>query len=310
MNNPLNKFNSYYKYDPDGSGDIIVDLGRDQEPEKTRIPRINVILFILTVISTVYAGAFYLEGKNVFSNPLDIIYGIPFSFSIMFILGAHEMGHYLMCRKHGIPATLPYFIPAPHMIGTFGAIIKIKGMMKNRKDLVDVGAAGPIAGILASIPVLIIGIYLSDFRPLPTAAALNFGEPLLYKFIAYIVKGTAPSGQDLYLSSVGLAGWVGLLVTTLNLIPVGQLDGGHILYGVTPRLHGQISKLFALALIPLGFFFWQGWLLWAIILLILKFRHPSPKYAHVPLDTKRKVIAFIALVIFLLTFTHNPIYIQ
>ncbi|MBU1626823.1 site-2 protease family protein [bacterium] len=313
MNNPLNRYNSHYKYDLEGSGDIIVDLGKNYKPEKFSIPRINIILFILTVISTTIAGAFYFENKDILANPLSIIYGIPFSFSILIILGAHEMGHYIMCRKHGIPATLPYFIPAPFLFGTMGAVIKIKGIMKNRKDLVDVGAWGPISGMLVSIPVLIFGIYISEFKPLPDiqGMSLYFGEPLLFKFLVNLVKGTSPLHQTLYLSSVGLAGWAGLFVTSMNLLPVGQLDGGHILYAVTPKNHRNISKIFTFLLIPLGLIYWNGWITWAVLLVFfVRFNHPKPQYDYVPLDRKRKIIAFITLLLFILTFTPQPIYIQ
>jgi len=312
MKDPFNYYNSHYSYDPDGSGRIIVDLDQEPEPERTRIPLMNIVLFLMTVLSTVFAGAVYLEGKDLFSRPLDIIYGIPFSASILFILGAHEMGHYLMCRRHRVPATLPFFIPAPFIFGTMGAVIKIKGIMKNRKVLVDVGSAGPFAGMLAAVPVLLIGIYFSEVKPLQDfgGAGIFFGEPLLFKFFVYLVKGFIPSGKTLYLSSVGLAGWAGLFVTSLNLLPVGQLDGGHILYGVSPKFHAQVSKILILILIPLGFFFWVGWLVWAFLLLIIGARHPKPVFDYVPLDSKRRLMAFAALLLFVLTFSYQPIYFE
>jgi len=311
MKNPLNQYNSHYRYDPEG--DIIVDLGEEKKPKKIRIKKINVFLFLGTIITTVGAGAIYLENKDIISNPLNLIYGVPYSLAILFILGAHEMGHYMMCRKHGIPATLPFFIPAPFLFGTMGAVIKIKGIMKNRKVLFDVGTAGPIAGILATIPVLIVGIYLSDFQLIPEdkSGYLYFGEPLLFKFLVFLVKGTAPANHSLNISSIALAGWAGLFVTAMNLIPVGQLDGGHIIYSFSPKNHRMISKLFTLILIPLGLIFWHGWIMWALLLIFfVRFNHPNTTFDHVPLDGKRKIIGIITLIIFILTFIYQPFYFE
>jgi membrane-associated protease RseP (regulator of RpoE activity) len=254
---------------------------------------IHIILFLLTVASTFFVG------------------GIAYSLSIMSILLAHEMGHYFMSRKYGIPATLPYFIPFPlSPFGTFGAIIRMKGFIVNKKALFDIGVAGPLAGFVVSVPFIILGIKLSKIQSLTglggSTSYFQLGDPLMFKLVQRLVIGDIPEGFDLVLHPFGYAGWVGLFVTALNLLPVGQLDGGHVIYAV----FGDKSKwVFGTTIVGLGLvaiFYNPGWLLLVIILLIFGMRHPQPIDAETELDGKRKVIAFLILLIFLLAFTPAP----
>ncbi|HOE18839.1 MAG TPA: site-2 protease family protein [Syntrophorhabdaceae bacterium] len=251
---------------------------------------IHIVLFILTIASTVFVG------------------GALYSIAVMSILLAHEMGHYFMSRRYGIPATLPYFIPFPlSPFGTFGAIIKMKGVMVNKMALFDIGIAGPLSGFIIAIPFIVIGISLSDVRPLPeNMPYLQLGDPLLFKILQEILIGDIPGGHDLVLHPCAYAGWVGLFVTALNLLPVGQLDGGHIAYA----LFGDRSKwIFGASIVLLGVlaaFYNPGWLTLVIILLIFGMRHPHPVDMETELDTKRKILAFIILAIFILSFTPSP----
>jgi membrane-associated protease RseP (regulator of RpoE activity) len=193
---------------------------------------INIILFIVTMATTLLAGALH-TGVNIFENPEQIFRGIPFSFSLMGILMAHELGHYLIAKKHGLNVTLPYFIPAPpFIIGTFGAFIKIRSAVRDRRMLLDVGAAGPLVGVVVSIPFLILGLWLSEVKAVQGQTGANLGSSLFLSFLSWIIFGPVPEGYDIILHPVGFAGWIGLLVTSLNLLPIGQLDGGHVAYAL------------------------------------------------------------------------------
>ncbi|MCX5806922.1 MAG: site-2 protease family protein [Proteobacteria bacterium] len=213
-----------------------------------------------------------------------------------------------MSRKYGIPATLPYFLPFPlSPFGTFGAIIKIKGVFINKKALFDIGVAGPLSGFVVSVPLIILGIKLSTIQSVTgNASYLKLGDPLIFKIVQQLLIGNIPEGSDLVLHPFGYAGWVGLFVTALNLLPVGQLDGGHIVYAV----FGEKSKwVFGATLIALGvfsIFYNPGWLALVIILLIFGMRHPQPFDTETELDDKRKFIAFVILIIFILSFTPIP----
>ncbi len=251
---------------------------------------IHIVLFVLTIASTVFVG------------------GVLYSVAVMSILLAHEMGHYFMSRRYGIPATLPYFIPFPlSPFGTFGAIIKMKGVMVNKRALFDIGIAGPLSGFIIAIPFIVVGIKLSHVQPVPeNMPYLQLGDPLLFKILQEILIGDIPGGHDLVLHPCAYAGWVGLFVTALNLLPVGQLDGGHVAYA----LFGERSKwIFGASIVLLGVlaaFYNPGWLTLVVILLIFGMRHPHPVDTETELDAKRKVLAFIILVIFILSFTPSP----
>jgi membrane-associated protease RseP (regulator of RpoE activity) len=273
-------------------------------PPKARVG-INAILFFFTLLTTIFAGALQ-EGVNPFENPGQIYRGIPFSFSLMGILLAHEFGHYLAAKRHGLNVTLPYFIPAPPIIGTFGAFIKLRSPVRDRRMLMDVGATGPLVGVVVAIPLLVAGLYLSEVRLIKGEAGMNLGSSLLLSLLTRIVVGPLQEGYDIVIHPVGFAGWIGLLVTALNLLPVGQLDGGHVAYALFGKWQNRISKFVYGGLLLLGIFGWQGWLVWAVLLWFLGIRHPMPTDWWVPLDRRRKIIGWVTVVVFLLTFIPVP----
>jgi len=270
-----------------------------------RLPYINVILFLLTLISTLIAGTFQ-QGINVFENPGFIWKGIPFSFTLLMILGAHEFGHYFMSKRHNIDVTLPYFIPAPSVIGTFGAFIKMRSPIMDRRILLDVGAAGPLAGVMIAIPAVLIGLSLSEIRFESIDAGMKLGTSIFFKLLSWIVYGYIPDEANLILHPIAFAGWIGLLVTCLNLLPVGQLDGGHVAYAVLGAKQSLISRGVLAVLVVLGIFGWSGWLIWAAILMVIGSNHPPVIYDWIPLDKRRMAVGWITLAIFVLTFTPMP----
>ena len=275
-----------------------------------KIPRVHWILFLLTIFTTLLSGAI-MEGARVFSNPLEIIKGIPFSFTLLFILGTHEFGHYYYARKHKVDATLPYFIPAPpflFLIGTFGAFIKIKSPIYRKDALLQIGAAGPIAGFTIALPALVIGLLLSEvIEKNDIQGALILGDSILMKILTWITHPGLSKAQDIMLHPVAFAGWIGLLVTMLNLLPIGQLDGGHIAYAMLGEKQIIIGKIAFILLIPLSFLS-INWFIWAILLLILmrSVKHPPIQDTHVPLSYKDKQIGYACLIIFLLCFIPAP----
>lgn len=264
------------------------------------------MLFILTLLSTLTVGAVQ-SGVDVLKTPGEIYKGIPFAVTLMVILLSHELSHYFTSKRHGVKATLPYFIPAPTIIGTFGAFIKMKSPIVTRQSLIDIGASGPIAGFVISVIATIVGLSMSEVvTTTRTAGALNLGDSILFSFLSRAILGVTSHGQDVLLNPVAFAGWIGLFVTSINLIPVGQLDGGHIAYALLGERQVQLSVVLIIIMAALGFFLWEGWGVWAILLLILGFRHPPVLYWEVPLDNKRKFIGWSALVIFILTFIPVP----
>jgi len=268
-------------------------------------PILNIFLFLITLITTLLAGTLQ-QGINPLEHPGKIWQGIPFSFTLLMILGAHEFGHYIMARKHHIRVTLPYFIPAPSFIGTFGAFIKMKSPMMDRRILLDVGAAGPLAGMVVAVPVLFMGLALSEVSPEGTEAGLVLGSSLFFSLMSWIVHGDLPDQANLILHPVAFSGWIGLLVTCLNLLPVGQLDGGHVAYAVFGPRQRTIAAAVVVILVVLGVAGWSGWLVWAALLLFMGVRHPRVVYEWVPLDDSRRVIGWITLAVFVMTFTPAP----
>lgn len=254
-----------------------------------------------------HIGLFFL---TIYSTYITL--GILYSISIISILLAHEMGHYLMCRRYGIGATLPFFIPFPfpqfNPFGTLGAVIKMKGRIPNRRALFDIGAAGPLAGLVVTIPVLIIGLLKSNFVPnaeIPSGS-LMLGESMLFKQLAYLILGPTPEGFDTMLHPMAFAGWAGLFVTALNLLPIGQLDGGHILYSIFGHRSQQIYKFTMGAFIIVCAVWYPGWLLLIVLLLWFGYRHPAPENDYIPLDPKRKLIGYMTFCIFLVSFIPVP----
>jgi len=235
--------------------------------------------------------------------------GLPFSLTLLAILLAHEFGHFIVAERNGVYATLPYFVPAPTLIGTFGALIRIKSPIRSRKALFDIGIAGPIAGFVVALPVLLWGLALS--KPMPedaSANALEFGYPLIFSLFHHLLNPFAHSKAQLdalYLHPVGIAAWVGMFATALNLLPGGQFDGGHIVYAVAPRAHKWITRATIGLLIPMGVFFWMGWLVWAVILGFTGMRHPNvPQWPD--LGRERRWLALVALAMLVLTLVLAP----
>ncbi len=298
---------------------LLVRLKRAGQKVK-KFPWINIILFLITGVTTILTGALW-EGVDWISDPLFILKepfavifsGLPFSLSLLAILVFHEFGHYFAARYHKVNVSLPYFIPAPPgitIIGTFGAFIKSKSAFINKKQLLDVGAAGPLAGLIISIVVLAIGIKSSTVQPMTDEiSGIFFGESLLFKFITHLIKGPVEGENVLIISSVGFAGWVGLLVTMFNLIPMGQLDGGHIAYALFGKMQKSVAVLALIALAVLSFY-WPGWMVWIFIGLLLNPKHPPTVMDEVPLGTSRKIVGFISIIAFIVCFVPAPIYIN
>jgi len=277
-----------------------------EQEKKRKIPYVNIILFLITIFTTLIAGA-KMEGADIISDFTSLKMGIPFSFTLISILGFHELGHFVVSRLHGVRATLPYFIPAPppFFIGTFGAFIKVKSPIYNKKTLLDIGAAGPIAGFLIAVPSIIWGLQISEVKEVMPGYGFRLGDSLLLYVAERFIYGNIPPGYDIYLGSVAFAGFIGLLVTAFNLMPIGQLDGGHIAYALFGSKQKIIAKIFFLSLLVL-MFFWFGWLIWAFIVYAIGFRHPPTAYDFVDIDKKRKIIGYICIGIFILCFTPIP----
>ena len=271
----------------------------------TPIDCLHFFLFLFTLFSTLVAGTLQ-QGINPIENPWLLWKGIPFSFTLLMILGAHEFGHYFMSKKHHIDVTLPYFIPAPSFIGTFGAFIKMKSPIMDRRILLDIGAAGPLAGMCVAVPVLLVGLSLSEVRYEAVESGFSLGSSLFFLFLNWLVHGSMPDDVNLILHPIAFSGWIGLLVTCLNLLPVGQLDGGHVAYAVIGPKQHVVSKAVLAILVVLGVTGWSGWFLWAGILLIMGTNHPPVIYDWIPLDRKRKVIGWTTLSLFVMTFTPVP----
>ncbi|HOP32092.1 MAG TPA: site-2 protease family protein [Candidatus Hydrothermia bacterium] len=267
---------------------------------------IPIILLLLTIFTTLIAGALQ-QGFIPWENWSDLVKGIPFSFSVILVLGIHELAHFLASKKNGVAATLPYFIPFPNpLIGTMGAFIRVKTPISDRKSLVEIGSAGPIAGFIMAIPLTIIGLLNSSVGAIHEGM-VSLGTPLIFEVLSRICLGKIPESYALILNPMAFAGWLGFFVTGLNLLPVGQLDGGHVLYGILgTRYHNILSKAILIILIPLGFL-WNGWWVWAVLLLILGTKHPEPLYEENKLSTSTNILGIVSLLIFILTFVPSPI---
>lgn len=271
-----------------------------------KIPIIHIILFFLTLLSTLTVGAMQ-TGVDIIKEPEKITKGLPFAVTLMTILMSHELSHYFASKKHGVRATLPYFIPAPTIIGTFGAFIKMKSPIISRRSLIDIGASGPISGFIISVIATIIGLSMSEIVPSGKIKnGLNLGDSILFSLLSRIILGVLPADADIVLSPVAFAGWIGLFVTSMNLIPVGQLDGGHIAYAFMGEKHSDVSFLLVIIMFIFGMFLWEGWAIWAILLYLLGLRHPPVVYWEFPLDFKRRIIGIISFIIFIITFIPVP----
>ena len=294
-----------------------------QQKPSLRSLLIAIGLFILTAFSTLAAGvqfaAAYAAGQQPgfddfavsyfqpFVEPRLFLLGIPFAATLMGILLAHELGHYFACRYYRIHATYPYFIPAPTLIGTLGAFIRIRSPIVNRRALFDVAIAGPVVGFIVAVPALAIAVAQSKFVLAGgQEATVVFGRPLLERILEALLQPGVPH-QMLLLHPVGRAAWVGIFATALNLLPAGQLDGGHILYALASERHRRVTLAVAILLVPLAIHYWYGWLMWAVLLLAIGFRHPPLIDRWEPLDGRRRSWALVALAIFVLCFMPAPL---
>jgi membrane-associated protease RseP (regulator of RpoE activity) len=256
---------------------------------------LHVLLFVLTIGST------------------TLRWGWAYSATIIAILGCHELGHYIACRHYDVDASLPFFLPPPPQLtlsGTLGAFIRIREPIRYKRWLFDIGIAGPIAGFVIAVPALFIGIALSHFEPFRAAQGVLLGDPLLVKFFSWLIWGTAPDSEILVLHPIGLGAWFGLLVTALNLFPIGQLDGGHISYTVFGKRSTSVTLAMIVVAIALSYRS-ATWIVWTIVVTAMLFafgvNHPPVLDEDVPLDGSRKLLAVFALVMFALCFTPVPI---
>ena len=273
-------------------------------------------LFALTVFTTTWAGALNQNTKPasgawdfLMKYPDSLIHGLPFASTLLGILVTHELGHYVLSRIHRVPASLPLFIPGPpHFIGTFGAVIRMRSPIMAKRALFDIGVAGPITGFIAAVFALIIGLSLSDVVPRTQTYGIQLGEPLFLQFIAWVIFGPIPETHDIVLHPIGFAAWFGFFVTALNLIPIGQLDGGHVAFAVFGQRQFSLSLIAIPILLILGLTGWPGWILWAGMAGFLGLSHPPVVDPRTTLGKKRIWVAWSALVIFVLSFSPVPFY--
>ncbi|HRJ76549.1 MAG TPA: site-2 protease family protein, partial [Anaerolineales bacterium] len=332
----LNQYNVMPLFREEEGKHVIYLAQKLPEPKQENI-RTNIILFILTVLSVMLAGA---QPEGPVPNDTwgvivvlskSILTGWPFALSLLGILLAHELGHYFMSRYHKTPASLPYFIPFPlSPLGTMGAAIIMRGIPKNKRVLFDIGVAGPIAGLVVAIPVLLLGLSLSELGTIdPNPNGFLEGNSLIYLLSKFIVFGQllpAPvepqgflywlqyfftgrpipfDGLDVFIHPVAFAGWAGILVTALNLIPAGTLDGGHVIYSLFGDKARKAFPFIIALLIGLGFF-WDGWWLWAVLLFWLGRVNAQPLDQITRLDPSRKLVAYVMIFVFVLVFTPVP----
>jgi membrane-associated protease RseP (regulator of RpoE activity) len=279
-------------------------------------------MFCLTLVTTSIMGAGFVRAfqRNepfdviqalngyieMLSHPGVLIAGLPFSLTLVGILLSHELGHYLTCLHYRVHATPPCFIPFPAPIGTFGAFIRIRAPIYSKRVLFDIAAGGPLAGFIVLVPALILGVMWAKVLPgIAEQGELVFGLPWIVRLLeSYFFPGVPYA--DIYLHPVARAAWVGVLATALNLLPIGQLDGGHILYSFLGERTRFLSRILVVLLIPIGLLYSYSWLVWAAFLFFFGMRHPAI-YDSRPLDYKRKALGLFALIIFILCFTVEPI---
>jgi membrane-associated protease RseP (regulator of RpoE activity) len=288
-----------------------------------RLSPLNIALFLLTLLTTTMAGADSAGTPVLLGVPAslpNLVTGLPFSVPLMLILFAHEMGHYLTSRRYGVDASLPYFIPAPFpslfFVGTFGAFIRMRRPPRTRREMFDIGAAGPWAGFVVAVIATAIGLTRSQVTPLDTSqGGLFLGNSMLFWGVSRVVLGVDPNSVNVNVHAIALAGWIGLLVTAINLLPVGQLDGGHVVYSLLGgRWHRIVSRAAwigcgLMVLIPylLHLAFWGGWLLWFVLLIGLGLGHPATTDTDMPLRGSRKIGAWATIVLFVVTFIPVPV---
>ncbi|MBI5680020.1 MAG: site-2 protease family protein [Methanobacterium sp.] len=284
----------YLPFVDEYEGDYKINIVNKPEPGESKI-HFNIILFLVTIVTTISAG-YLFQGS--------IIDGIAFSIAIMAIIGTHESAHFFAARKHGIKATLPYFIPAPTLIGTFGAVINVKSAIPTKNALFDLGVSGPIAGFLVAIPVLIVGFYLSHVAPFQTGS-MNFYPPLIMQVLMLFTTPQIPAGYELYVHPVAFAGWVGIIITMLNLMPVAFLDGGHISRALfNEKIHQYVSIAGIIVTVVLGWYFMA--ILMAVFFLLVSKRHPGALDNVSKITKTRKIAAILVFIIFILCLSPAP----
>jgi membrane-associated protease RseP (regulator of RpoE activity) len=281
---------------------------------------LHILLFVLTFASTTIIGGLFWGSLppeaarfglgHLFADPLFYVTGLKFSIPLLTILMCHEMGHYVAAKRHGLTATPPFFIPFPIPIlgiGTLGAVIRIKDPIANKRQLLDVGAAGPIAGFAALLPFLAYGIAASEVgEKIEGGGYIQFAEPLIYRIFEAVLHPGIPDTLVLWIHPTGVAAWFGIFITLLNLLPLAQLDGGHITYALFGSWQRRVAWPLLGVLAVLGFI-WPGWWLWVLIALIMKPVHPRIWDEDVPLDPRRRMIGWLAILIFILCFAVEPI---
>ncbi|MDW8147383.1 MAG: site-2 protease family protein [Roseiflexaceae bacterium] len=279
---------------------------------------VPVVLFIITILSTLAVGALY-DGVNVFSNPAGIVAGIPFSATIMGILFVHEMGHYIVGRWRRAPVSLPYFIPVPPIpipglgvvtfTGTLGAVIVQREPMLDRKTILEIGIAGPLAGLVVAIPLLLYGLATLPVGPPPAEGYIQEGNSILYAAAKYLVFGRflPGNGVDVQLNAVAWGAWIGLLVTMINLLPIGQLDGGHVAYALLGEYAHYLAYAFIGGCMLIGILVAPNWLLWGMLGLLIGPRHPPPLNDVSRIGPLHTALAILGLIVFVLLFMPNPL---
>jgi membrane-associated protease RseP (regulator of RpoE activity) len=281
---------------------------------------LHVALLLATILSTTFIGQLHYASfatdfgvrQMALSSGALLLRGAWYSGTILAILGCHELGHYFACRYYDVDASLPFFLPAPlPLTGTLGAFIRIREPIPTKRMLFDIGIAGPIAGFVVAVPALFIGLALSHVAAVPPHMdGLSLGEPLLFQVASKLLWGTPPNGYSLNLHPIAFAAWFGLLATSLNLFPIGQLDGGHISYAVFGRKSSYVTLVMIGVAISL-IFVSTSWLVWTVLMIAMLFifgrHHPRTYDEHVPLDRSRVILAVVALIIFVLCFTPAPI---
>lgn len=296
-----------------------VPLWHSSRPEwviTTRQILVHLSLFLLTLLSIFFFGAVFSNASGapisrVLGDPAILSSGITYSFTIVAILLAHELGHYIACRYYGIRASLPYFLPAPTLIGTFGAFIRIKDPIRSRRALFDIGIAGPLAGFLVALPVAFLGMIYSQPAPPPVVGSgMLFQDPLMF----ILMQKLFGFPKIVYWNPIYFAAWVGLLATSLNLLPVGQLDGGHVAYAVLGRRGHRwaawsiFGLICILAIVAYREYRWAGWFVYVVLLgLLLGLKHPPVQDEDQPIGSARVIVGVIGLLVFALTFMPFPI---
>ena len=296
-----------------GDYDLVIAVRYVAQPQADRWV-VNLVLLMLTVVTTTLMGMLMEQGDRLLNDPTLVLRepwivfsGVPASLTIMSILGIHELAHYFAARRHGLETSLPYFIPVPFGFGTFGAIIRIRTPWESRKALFDVGLAGPLAGIVVALPIFFFGLLISPASP-PLPDGMPLGSPLLLRWmedLVYRIRGI-PADYDIYVNAMTFAAWFGLVVTGFNLLPVGQLDGGHVAYALLGRWSRAVGGAVLVALLLLGWRAWSGWYVWAAFILFSGWQHPAPLNALEPLGLKRTVIGVLAFVLAAFLFTPAP----